>query len=244
LSLPACLLRPHATAENCDRLSGCFPLDADPTGRVAATQRSLASGNSNSSSSSSYRLPGSLRKPSSPPATPAASGVSNAAGAAGAAGPARGSSPSTANSITREPAARLRMCVPQRFRRMSSKALSGFMRQVWELDEAVFGRCAGACWLREVSSTGQPAAAGSVEQQTRRCRTTRGTASAARDTLLAARCTRQARMCRMLRATNRKECEDSHSAGFCAWERSSGSCGHKAMEFNSNFDFRVKRLYG
>jgi hypothetical protein len=45
----------------------------------------------------------------------------------------------------------------------------------------------------------------------------------------------------MLQALKRSECE---VAPFCAWDRTTASCAHRANEWTSDYDFLVKRLYG
>lgn len=91
------------------------------------------------------------------------------------------------------------LCVPTSMVRMNSSELSAFIGQLWRLDEAVFGSCAGACWLQE------------------------------------------ARLCRMLRATRRQECE---VVPYCSYDRGTRACSHRTFEWNTQFDFAVKRLYG
>ena len=51
----------------------------------------------------------------------------------------------------------------------------------------------------------------------------------------------QARVCRQLKASSRQECE---GVAFCSYDRGSSRCLKRSLEFESDFDFKVKRLYG
>jgi hypothetical protein len=49
-------------------------------------------------------------------------------------------------------------------------------------------------------------------------------------------------MCRSTKASNRGECEGV--LPFCSWDRSKSRCQKRSLEFESEVDFKVKRLYG
>jgi hypothetical protein len=83
----------------------------------------------------------------------AAAPSGGAAGAPATAAAANSSSSSTVGHLPlpRPPGnANVTICLPQRMSGMSSDAFSAFLKQLWELDDVVMGKCAAACWLREV----------------------------------------------------------------------------------------------